>query len=83
MVRCIQLAIPPGMEDMYNPIKDAELMALIGAKLTKSYVFIDKTIVGSIYELKNEATGTTYVFGWWCKDSKQYFSIEKKTQSAT
>ena len=77
MVRCIHLAIPPGMEDVYNPTKDTALMELIGAKWITSS-FVDKTIVGSIYELKNAATGTTFQLHWWCFDSKQYCRIEKK-----
>ena len=76
MVRCIELAIPPGMESVYNPIGDAAFMKQIGAKRS-SRVFTDQTIVGSVYELKEAVTGATYVFKWFCKDSKQYFGIEK------
>jgi len=82
MVRYIRLAIPPGMEDVYNPIEDAALMKQIGAKRS-DYYFTDKTVVGSIHELKDVTTGATYEFLWWCKDSKQYFRIKKIEQSAT
>jgi len=77
MVSVILLAITPDMEAVYNPINDAALMAQIGATRS-SRVFTDKTIVGSIYELKNAATGTTYKLWWWCKDAQQYCRIEKK-----
>ena len=77
MVRLIRLAIPPGMEDVHNPIQDVALMAQIGAIWITSS-FVDTKIVGSAYELKNAATGTTYELWWWSKDSQQYCRIEKK-----
>ena len=64
MVKCIKLAIPPNMEDVYNPIEDAALMARIGAKRTSS-LFVGKINVGSEYELENEATGMTFKLWWW------------------
>ena len=77
MVRYIELAIPPGMEDVFNPIGDAELMARIGAKRSSS-VLLDKVDVGSIYELKNaSATKTTYKMWWWRTGSQQYCRIER------
>ena len=79
MVSFIQLAIPPGLEDVYNPIKDADLMALIGAKRTTDLInSVTKVVIGSTYELKNEATGTTFKLWWWHVDSKHYCRIEKK-----
>ena len=81
MVRCVQLAIPPGMEAVYNPIKDVALMALIRAKWITSN-FADKTVVGSFYDIKNATTGVNYKLTWWCKDSLQYFRIEKMKESA-
>ena len=85
MVRYIELAIPPGMEAVYNPIQDAALMARIGAKWYGS-VFVDKKYAGSAYELKNAETGTTINLLWWREDSLQYCRIErvkKKKVSAT
>ena len=76
MVRYIDLAIPPGMEALYNPIEDAAFMKQIGVNLSND--FVDETIVDSIYDLKNAATGATYELWWWGrKDSKQYFGIQK------
>ena len=66
------LAIPPGMEDIYNPAKDAALTALIRAKW----------ITSSFGELKGATTGTAYKLSWYCFDSKQYLSIEKIKESA-
>ena len=40
-------ANPPGMEDVYNPNKDATLFTRIGATRSRR-VFLDKTKVGSI-----------------------------------
>jgi len=79
IVRFIQLAIPPGLEDVYNPIKDASLMALIGAKRTNDIVNTgNKVIVGSEYEVQNATTGTTFKLWWWRMDSHHYCRIEKK-----
>ena len=57
-------------------------MAQIGAMWITSS-FLDETIVGSVYEMKNAATGAIYELTWWRKDSKQYFRIKKIEQSAT
>ena len=67
------------MDSVYNPIKDAALMAQIGA--TRKCDLINnetKVILGSTYELKNAETGTTFGLWWWSKDSRHYCRIEKK-----
>ena len=82
MVQCIELAIPPGMEDVYNPFEDAAFLKEIGAKRSSRLVFSDKTIVASIYELKEAATGAMTYPLWWERkgnDSQpqQYFVMMK------
>ena len=78
MVSFIQLAIPPGMESVYNPIGDAAFMKKIGAKPSRR-PFLDKTKVGSVYELKDATTGAIYVFLWWSQNqnSQHFCGIEK------
>ena len=79
MVRFIQLAIPPGMEDIYNPIEDAALMARIGAKRSVRILTGGKE-VGSAYELQNAETGTTFKLWWWSSTNAEnyYCKIERK-----
>jgi len=80
MVRYIELAIPPGMESVYNPIEDAALMARVGAVWIYCLLNNNKE-VGSAYELKNPATGTTFELWWWCESAYYHnFRIERKEE---
>ena len=85
MVHCIQLAIPPGMETVFNPIEDAALMARVGARRTGPLTR-DRAIVGSVYELNDAASatggggggGTTFELRWWSVNSHHFCKIERK-----
>ena len=81
MVRYIKLGIPPGLEDVYNPIEDSALMARIGAKrICDSAIIGTEVVVGSCYELKNEATGTHFRILWHQSSELQhsFFSLERR-----
>ena len=72
MVRKIELAIPPGMEAVYNPTEDTALMAQIGAERTSS-LFVGEKDVGSAYELENAETGMTSQLWWWSSTNSQHY----------
>jgi len=80
MVRYIRLAIPPGMEDVYNPIQDTALMAQISAIRFSDVVRIgNKVIVGYSYEVKNATIGSSFKM-WWCQSNEidnSYFLLER------
>jgi len=79
MVRYIKLAIPPGMEDVYNPIEDVAFLKQIGARRTNDVInTVTKSIIGSVYEVKNAETGMAFELWWWSKNSRHYCKIQRK-----
>ena len=57
----IFLAIPPGAETVDDPIKNAALIARIGAKRIGDDSGVN-VVGGTKYELKNASTGTRFTF---------------------